>query len=106
MKPFFLIKKAKQIALKSNCNYRISALGLNKKGELINSAFNKHRFMHNGGGIHAEMLLMKKSGPKLKTIIICRVNKSGNLLSISPCEVCATKAKELGIKIITIMELI
>jgi cytidine deaminase len=106
MKQQYLIEKARQKALKSKCNYKIAALGFNHKGEMIGSAFNKPRFERHGGGLHAEMNVMLKSGPSLKTIIICRVNKHGKFLPIHPCTTCRTKAKELDIKIVTINELI
>lgn len=95
-----LVKKAMQ----SHCNYKVAAFGFNKKGELIYQSVNKHRFTRKGGGIHAEMEVMLKAGPGLKTIIICRTNRSGDLLPIDPCPTCAGKADELGIKIKTVKE--
>ena len=95
-----VIKKASQ----STCRYKIGAIGLNAKGELVGTSINKPRFSRYGGGIHSEMGLMKQYGKKLKTIIICRVNNNGNLLPIKPCKVCSKKAKDLGIKIYSIME--
>ena len=94
--------KAKLKALKSNCRYKISALGFNNKGELICSSFNKKRFKKYGGGLHAEMNVMLKAGPSLKTIVICRVNNKGKLLPIDPCCICSKKAQDLKVKIITI----
>lgn len=94
------IKKASQ----STCNYRVSAIGLNKKGEVIGTACNKHRFLKYGGSIHAEMSLMARYGKNLKTIIICRVGAKGDLLPIEACCSCASKAKDLGIKIVSIGE--
>jgi deoxycytidylate deaminase len=98
--------KAKRRALKSSCRYKISALGFNSRGELIYSSFNKPRFKRYGGGVHAEMNVMLKAGPSLKTIILCRVNNYGKLLPIDPCSVCKRKSEELGIKIITINDLV
>jgi hypothetical protein len=92
------VKKAKQ----STCTYRVSALGLNKKGEVVYTSFNKSRFMRPGGAVHAEMDVMLKGGPGVKTIIICRVGRSGDILPIEPCEACRRKAEELGIKIISV----
>jgi cytidine deaminase len=92
------IKKAKQ----STCTYRVSAIGMNKRGEVIYSSFNKSRFMRPGGAIHAEMEVMLKGGPGVKTIVICRVGRSGDILPIEPCEVCQRKADELGIKILSV----
>jgi tRNA(Arg) A34 adenosine deaminase TadA len=95
---FRAIKKASYSA----CRHKVSAIGFNGKGEMIYSSFNKRRFNRKGGNFHAEMNVMRVAGKALKTIIICRVNNHGNLLPIDPCKVCAEKAKELGVKIITI----
>jgi len=93
------IKKAQQ----SSCTHKVSALGFNKKGECVAKTTNKHRFNWKGGGIHAEMRLMSQYRFKgIKTILICRIGNSGIPLLIDPCPVCAKKAKELGIKIITV----
>lgn len=93
-----IIKKAKT----SVCRYKIGAIGLNNKGEIINSSTNSPRFAHIGGSIHAEMAVMLKAGPSLSTILICRVGAGGDILPIHPCKVCAKKAKKLGITIVPI----
>lgn len=95
------IKKAKQ----SRCTHRISALGLNHEGICVSRATNVSRFSRKGGGIHAEMRIMAKAKEKgIKTIIICRIGKGGELRPIDPCQKCADTAKKLNIKIITIKE--
>jgi cytidine deaminase len=101
----FIQTKAINKAKQSLCRYRISALGMNHKGEIIGSAINKPRFDHKGGGLHAESNLISKYGNKLKTIIICRVGLSGNILPIHPCINCYSLANKLGIKIKTISEI-
>lgn len=58
--------------------------------------------MWRGGGVHAEMQVMLKGGPGLKTILICRVGRGGDILPIDPCPTCKRKADELGIKIISV----
>lgn len=92
------IKKAMQ----SLCKFRISALGFNSKDELIYKATNKLRFISKGGGIHAEQVVMKRAGPSLSYIIICRVNRKGLILPIDPCEICSSLAKKRKIKIISL----
>ena len=89
-------------ASKSFCRYKISAIGLGKKGEVISYGVNKPRFERKGGGLHAEMVLMAKYQDLIKTIIICRVNNRGKLRPIHPCQMCRRKAKELGIRILTV----
>ena len=96
-----ILKVARNKAMQSICRYHVSALGFNNKGELVASTVNTPRFIKKGGGIHAEMRLMREH-IGLKTILICRVNKHGDLLPIDPCICCGTKAMELGIKIKTI----
>jgi hypothetical protein len=88
-------------AFQSNCVYKVSALGLNRKGEVMAKAFNKHRFEGHGRGIHAERQVMKKKG--VKTIIIARVGNGGDLLPITPCDKCKEIADSLGIRIISVL---
>ncbi len=87
----------------SICKYRVSAIGLNSKGEIVGAACNRPRFTKFHGGLHAEMNLIRKAlGRGLKTIILCRVNDAGEVKPIHPCASCAAKADELGIKIVCI----
>jgi hypothetical protein len=88
----------------SICSFKVAAIGLNKKGEVVGYSVNKPRFIRKGGGIHAEMCLMARYGDNIKTIIICRLGNNYDYLPIQPCEMCKNKAKELGIKIYTIIE--
>ena len=90
------IKKAKT----SICKYKISAIGLNRKFEVIVSKTNRPRFHREGGSLHAEMMVMRKPG--VRYIIICRVNNSGQVLPIHPCKVCSAIAERHGVKILTI----
>ena len=99
-----LVEKAKKTAAKSQCRFRISALGFNKKGELISVSHNKSRYCKFGGGIHAEEDLIKNAGPSLSHIVICRINKKGSLLPIHPCERCQKIAKKHKIKIYSLHE--
>lgn len=97
-----LLNIAQSKAKQSSCRYKIAAIGINKKGEVIGSAINKPRFDRRFGGLHAEVNLIRQYQRKLKTIVICRVGNSGNLLPIDPCENCLELAEKLGIKIISI----
>jgi len=100
----YVLRTAIKKALTSSCRYRISALGFNKRGELVATTTNKPRFYRKGGGVHAEMALMLGHPKSLKTILICRVGKNGDLAQIDPCVTCNMKAAELGIKIITVYD--
>jgi hypothetical protein len=95
-----LFSYAKKKAAQSTCRFKISAIGLDKKNDIIGSTFNAPRFNRLGGGLHAEMRLMARYGKNLKTILILRVGNNGTVLPIHPCRTCAEKAKSLGIKII------
>lgn len=99
-----LLSRAITKAKSSNCRYKIAAIGLNKKGDIVGIKNNTFRLPHKGGGHHAEMRLMKQYRNKIKTIIICRTNNKGELLPIEPCESCSKTAEKLGIKIKTIKD--
>jgi len=98
-----IMNRLKSKASKSQCKYKVGAVGFNKRGEIIGFGFNRPRFSRLGGSIHAEMWLMLKYGKRLKEIVVCRVNKTGDVKPIDPCAVCAAKAKELGIKLHTVL---
>ncbi len=93
-----LLNLAKNKALQSSCRYKVAAIGLNRKGDVIVTAVNKPLFRAHHGGQHAEMeVIRKRKG--VASIILCRVNKSGELLPIDPCEKCRDACNKLGIKI-------
>jgi len=96
------IERAKAKARKSICRFKIAAWGENDRGTVIDITFNSPRFIRKGGGIHSEMLLMHRNPKSLAKIYILRINNSGKLLPISPCESCQKKADKLGIKIISV----
>jgi len=92
---------AKQKANQSPTRYKVSAIGLDHKGNLLGSAFSSYRFSRYGGGIHAEMALLHRYSSNVKTILICRVGRSGDILPIDPCPRCQKVLNKLGIKVIT-----
>ena len=89
-------------ALQSQGRYKISAIGLDHKGNVLGSCFNHVRFDRYGGGAHAEMRLVQRYKTNVKTIIICRVGRSGNVLPIKPCNKCQKILDKLKIKTVTI----
>jgi cytidine deaminase len=99
-----IIEIAKKKALKSNCRYRVSAVGISDDGRILKTTFNKQRFFKYGGGVHAEREIMKTCGGNLKSILICRVNAHGKLLPIHPCKTCKEIANDLNVKIYTALE--
>lgn len=97
----------KQKAEQSPSKYRISAIALDKKGDVLGTASNTYskygidmsnKFM----GVHAERKLMERYKTNIKTIIIMRIGKSGSILPVDPCRVCSSIAKKMGIKIISV----
>ena len=94
-----MLKQAIKKAKKSNCKYKIVAIGLNRKGDIIGFSTNIPRFKRFGGSVHAEINLIHKHGSKIRNILITRVGKSGQLLPISPCKNCKKVAEKMGIKI-------
>ena len=97
-----LIKTAIKKASQSICCYKISAIGLNKRGEVIGSAINRHGKSGKGRGLHAETQLIKRYGKKIKTIILCRIGNSGDILPIHCCANCQKIIDKLEIKVITV----
>jgi cytidine deaminase len=97
-----LLDMAMSKAKQSTCRYKIAAIGINKKGEVIGSSINKPRFDRLYGGLHAEVSLIRQYKRKLKTIVICRVGNSGRLLPIDPCIKCRKLAEKFDIKIASI----
>lgn len=94
-------RRLKRKAKQSACNFKIAAFGLNSNGDVVSKQTNRPRFARKGGGIHAEMAVMREARQKgVVYILLCRISKdSGNLMPIHPCPVCQAKADELGIKI-------
>ena len=93
---------ARKKAGQSYSKYKISAIALDKGGNVLATAVNRPRFSRKGGGVHAEMIAIRKGGPKTHSIMICRVGNSGNLLDISPCENCQKILDKLGIKVYSV----
>lgn len=104
------ILKAK--AIKSPCTYKVSAIAFDKKGDILGTASNSHSRNWNvldkndsgrsNTGEHAEAQLFDRYGSNIKTILICRVGRSGILRPISPCPTCQKIASKYGAKIISI----
>lgn len=86
----------------SACQFRVSAIAIDKSGKILATAVNHPRFEKLGGGVHAEIKALRKGGPRTKSIVICRVGASGKLRNIDPCISCKKLLDKLGIKIYTI----
>lgn len=99
--------------MRSRCTYRVSAVAYDKKGDVLGTSSNVHAVWNvlesdengigrRGTARHAERLLMGRYGKHIKTIVICRVGKSGELRPIDPCPTCAKVAEKMGVKIVSI----
>ena len=97
-----ILDRLRKKARTSVCRFAIAAIGLDYRGRVIISRTNRPRFMHRGGGLHAEREVIRNAPKSLRTIVIVRVNRKGELMPIDPCPACARKAAELGIQIRTL----
>jgi len=88
------IRKASQ----SKCRFKVCAIGLNSKGDLIDAKCNKSKIEKKGMGKHAEIELIKRHGRKIRKIILIRIGGTGNILPIDPCPTCSKIMQRYGIK--------
>ena len=103
MRNHFIVGKAIKKALQSPCRHRICAISFDRKGNLLGFTANTPGyFSSKGAGIHAEQKAIQIWKTRIKTILMCRANKSGQLLPIHPCEKCSKLSKKYGITIRTI----
>lgn len=101
-----LIEKASHSA----CTYKVSAVAFDKKGNILGHATNKHSVWdvldfgkgRAGTSRHSERELLKRYGQNIKSILICRVGRSGEILPIDPCPACRKAANKYGIKIVSV----
>lgn len=98
------LRMAQKKAANSSCRYRVLAIGLSRKGDLVGCATNYPRYTDEGGSVHAEINLLRKFGPKIRKIILLRVGAKGDLLPIHPCETCAKVLEKEGIKVETVLD--
>lgn len=101
-----LIKLIKTKASRSPSKIKISAIAFDNKGDIlgtVTNSFNNWEIPRKFTGKHAERDLIVRYGKLVKTILICRVGLSGNILPIDPCPICQKVAKKYGIKIISVL---
>lgn len=111
--PFMLEQLLKEKASHSPCTYRISAVAFDRKGDILGHVTNSHSLNWNilekqdvgraGTALHAEKRLIAQYGQLIKTIVICRVGRGGDLRPIDPCPACQKAASKYGIKIVSLM---
>ena len=111
--PFAVEELLKEKASHSPCTYKISAVGFDAKGDILGHVTNSHSKNWNvlekekvgraGTAIHAERRILQQYKDLVKTIVICRVGRSGDVRPIDPCPVCQKVASKYGAKIISLM---
>lgn len=108
-----LVSLLQEKATNSPCTYKISAVAFDRKGEILGHVTNSHSKNWNvldkcgvgraGTAEHAERRLLQRYRDLVKTIVICRIGRSGEIRPISPCKTCLKVASKYGAKIISIM---
>lgn len=96
------IERLRRKASKSICRYRIAAIGFDMRGNPLCIKFNAPGFDRKGGGVHAEIAVIRHSPKNLYRIIIARVAANGVFLPIDPCDKCMKAMSERGIRYSTI----
>jgi len=74
----------------------------NANGTLMHITTNAPRLFKRGGGIHAEVRVLRRAPKSVRTVYIARFGKSGNPLPIEPCESCARLARKLGVRVVSL----
>lgn len=113
-----LINLLKEKASHSPVSYKVSAVAFDKHGDILGHMTSsisrkvsyeeyrkqcKNGIGRSGTGEHAERRLMQRYGSLIKTILICRVGRKGDILPIDPCKKCLEVADKLGIRIISVL---
>lgn len=110
--PDSLLRRLRAKATCSPCTYKISGIAISKRGNILGIATNTHSkwqvlnkvpIGRAGTAIHVERNLLAKFGNKVKTIIICRVGRSGDILPIDPCPACRRAADKYGVNIVSVL---
>lgn len=81
----------------TTCRYRVVALAIDRRGQIIDIARNTPRLSTRG--YHAEERLIYRNPRSLAKILIARVGARGEFLAIDPCEHCRKLAEKRNIKI-------
>lgn len=110
--PLAIEELLKEKASHSPCTYKVSAICFDAKGDILGHVTNSHSQFNvldkdgrgrAGTARHAERLLFSRYGQLVKTIIICRIGRSGQIRPIDPCPACQKVAAKYGAKIISLM---
>lgn len=101
-----LLTQMMKKAASNSSQYHLAAAAFDKKGTLLSISTNSFRRdsigIHKHSGYHAEMKLIHRHGPKMKSILLLRIGNAGDILPIDPCPKCAAVLQKMGIRIIPI----
>lgn len=97
-----IIDQASKKARRTPCHFKVFAIGFDRSGDYLGTATNAPRFSKLGGGVHAEMRLLKRYGPRICTMIIGRSTAGGRLRSMKVCAACKRVLDAKKIKVTTI----
>ena len=97
-----LVDIIKRKANQSYCRYKVAAIGFDEDGRIVATGVNRPRLEKQGGGKHAEMVVLQKAGKRVRSMIICRVGNAGELRPIKCCSSCKKVLDKMGIKIVTL----
>jgi ssDNA-binding Zn-finger/Zn-ribbon topoisomerase 1 len=95
-----LVERLRKKAHKSECAAKVAALGVDYRGNIIGCISNAPYVSRKGGGLHAEIRLIRRCPKSLARIYIFRVSTNGNPRPIHPCANCAHEAAKRNIRII------
>lgn len=93
-------------AAQSTCRYKVAAVGLDSRGNVLGIFSNRPRFVSwrgsdnyygRNGDWHAEHLCLRRCGPELSLIYVTRV-KNGRLLRMDPCKACVDACFRNGVE--------
>jgi cytidine deaminase len=99
-----ILLRAIRKAQNSTCRYKVCCIGFNRKGDLLGTTNNIRRLDKQGMSLHAEVVMLKRFGRKVNSIVLIRTNNSGKLLPIHPCDTCRSLLDNYGITVRTIHE--
>lgn len=105
-----LFHKLTNYASLSDGKFRHAAFCLDYRGRIISSATNTYkthpqqaRYAELAGrpkkiSLHAEMSALIKATEDVETLLVCRVNKRGELRNSKPCPICSLAIEKSNIK--------